>query len=112
MKVISQFDKCVTEVLADKVKARLTFKVAVYEIHGCRLIADYIKPSRVTWTLIAFAMKSGPSSSKKSTSSLTIPIQFMQTESRSSAAMRRDLVSSEVGSRLKEWVGKRQKLFA
>ncbi|MCJ1268306.1 Transcription initiation factor IIA small chain (TFIIA 13.5 kDa subunit) [Lobaria immixta] len=26
MKVISSFDKCVTEVLADKVKARLTFK--------------------------------------------------------------------------------------
>jgi hypothetical protein len=28
MKVITSFDKCITEVLADKVKARLTFKVA------------------------------------------------------------------------------------
>ena len=28
MKVILSFDKCITEVLADKVKARLSFKVA------------------------------------------------------------------------------------
>lgn len=28
MKVILSFDKCITEVLADKVKARLNFKVA------------------------------------------------------------------------------------
>lgn len=30
MKVVNSFDKAVTEVLADKVKARLNFKVAAY----------------------------------------------------------------------------------
>jgi len=27
MKILATFDRCITEVLADKVKARLTFKV-------------------------------------------------------------------------------------
>lgn len=42
MKVISSFDKCVTEVLADKVKARLNFKVRVRTDCHIISVADWI----------------------------------------------------------------------
>lgn len=97
MKVIATFDKSITEVLADKVKTRLNFKVrASCEYRKKEKI--YIDPSllmhscvaRVTWTPIDSAMKSGPSLSKMSASSSTIRTLCRPIESKSSAATQSD----------------------
>jgi hypothetical protein len=47
MKILANFDRSITEVLADKVKARLTFKVILvrWGLMGGRLIID-TGPSR------------------------------------------------------------------
>lgn len=87
MKVIATFDKSITEVLADKVKTRLNFKVRA-RCKYCK--KQYLFPSsctlyvaRVTWTPIGSAMKSGPSLSKMSASSSTIKTLFRPIESKS-----------------------------
>lgn len=96
MKVIATFDKSITEVLADKVKTRLNFKVrACCEFatknQNQKTKKKNISPSllmhscvaRVTWTPIGSAMKSGPSLSKMSASSSTIKTLFRPIESKS-----------------------------
>lgn len=40
MRVLSQFDKSMTEVLGDKVKARMNFKVIKGRASGCGDVAD------------------------------------------------------------------------
>ncbi|KAH9874490.1 hypothetical protein IAQ61_003679 [Plenodomus lingam] len=71
MKILLNFDKAVADVLSDKVKSRLTFKVRR---------ADISIPT-------ASATTSGPSLSRTSTSSWIIPTKCMPTASRLSAAM-------------------------
>lgn len=37
MKIIANFDRAIADVLAEKVKARLTFKVSYAEVRACQL---------------------------------------------------------------------------
>lgn len=99
MKVIATFDKSITEVLADKVKTRLNFKVrASCEYCKAEKEKKNFYPSllmhscvaRVTWTPIDSAMKFGPSLSKMSASSSTIRTLCRPIESKSSAATQSD----------------------
>jgi hypothetical protein len=61
MKILANFDRSITEVLADKVKARLTFKV-----HLCRDMEGGVAVARLTGQRAILiptvsATKSGPS---------------------------------------------------
>lgn len=72
MKVVSRFDKTIAEVLADKVKARLNFKVGdiyntnlgVGTVHCVELSMDKsanaVVDSRVIWIPTASVTRSGP----------------------------------------------------
>lgn len=62
MKILSNFDRSITEVLAEKVKANLTFKVRVWRRQKRRgREGAKCTGYRAIWTRIASAMKSGPS---------------------------------------------------
>lgn len=58
MKILSNFDRSITEVLADRVKANLTFKVRVWG-GGDRDRAKYVG-YRAIWTRTVSVMRSGP----------------------------------------------------
>ena len=66
MKVVATFDKSITEVLADKVKARMNFKVSGVSFVGLdSWWADRrvfcLTDKRAIWIPTAFATKSGRS---------------------------------------------------
>jgi hypothetical protein len=89
MKILTNFDKAVADVLADKVKARLTFKVCSDTLHSPVELAAWINNVylyRATSIPTASATTSGPSLSKTSTSSSTTRTRSTPTASRSSAA--------------------------
>lgn len=98
MKVIATFDKSITEVLADKVKTRLNFKVRASCEYCKKEKENLFYPSllmhscvaRVTWTPIDSAMKSGPSLSKMLASSSTIRTLCRPIESKLSAVTQSD----------------------
>jgi hypothetical protein len=65
MKILANFDRAITEVLADKVKARLNFKVHGHLVSFwadmSKLLANTGSQQRATSILTASATKSGPS---------------------------------------------------
>lgn len=81
LKVLATFDRVVAEVLAEKVKARLSFKVIRLDKDQYMGSADMAH--RDISILTASATKSGPSSLKISTSSLTMHRTCTATRSRS-----------------------------
>ena len=82
MKILLNFDKAVADVLSDKVKSRLTFKVSLV-LKQCRLApARLMCDCRDISTPTASATTCGLLSSKTSTLSLTIPTKSTPTGSR------------------------------
>jgi hypothetical protein len=63
MKILLNFDKAVAEVLADKVKSRLQFKVGLLSCITSELALNRYA-CRATWTRTGSAMKYGPLLSK------------------------------------------------
>jgi len=61
MKILANFDRSITEVLAEKVKARLTFKVCDERLVEGNEGQSRANKRRAIWTLIGSAMKSGRS---------------------------------------------------
>lgn len=59
MKILSNFDRSITEVLADRVKANLTFKVRVWMGQGDGERELNKLRYRAIWTRTVFAMRSG-----------------------------------------------------
>ena len=100
MKVLSNFDRVVSEVLADKVKSRLNFKVGCSKVEVFRsqpyncLLAD-APLCRVTWRLTASAMMSGPSWSRTFSSNASRETTSRPIKSRSLAATLSDLAKSK-----------------
>jgi hypothetical protein len=61
MKILSNFDRTITEVLADKVKANLTFKVCFWPSKAVETRElNSVCELRATWTRTASATKFGP----------------------------------------------------
>ena len=87
MRILTNFDKAVADVLADKVKARLTFKVGALP-HPSTPIADRCRDISIPTDSVTTC---GPSSSRTSTSSWITTSKFMPTASKSSAATQSDL---------------------
>ncbi len=86
MKILLSFDKAVADVLSDKVKSRLTFKVG-FTTDTCIRALGLMCHSRVTSIPTVSATTCGHSSSRISISSSIILTKSMPTGSRLSAAM-------------------------
>lgn len=59
MKILSNFDRSITEVLADRVKANLTFKVRVWGRGNGNSVLNTLG-YRAIWTRTVSVMRSGP----------------------------------------------------
>lgn len=96
IKIMTNFDQVMSQVLGDRVKARMSFKVGAYA--SVTPYSEFNTEScflRVIWIPTASVTKSGHSSSKTSSSSWTTRSRSKPRRSRLSAACQRTKHSDE-----------------